>query len=247
MHDVPPKDMVIDEDFDNLDGIIVLSEYHKSFLSHLKNQDKIIVSRNGLNIKDFQNITEERNPHRMIYASSYDRGLQHLLEMWGDIRKEVPDAELHIFYGWNTYLEMMKQGRRPKEYYDEMCRMMKQDGVFEHGRIGQKKLVKEYFKSGVWAYPSHFEEISCIGAMRGQACGAIPVCTDYAALKETVQYGKKVDMDVKGDDWSAYKKALIKALKTPEWQEKVRTEMMPWAMNNLGWDLVAKRWADELF
>lgn len=247
LHDVPSKDMVTDEDLDSIDGVIALSEYHKSFLSHIKNQSKIIVSRNGLNLKDFQNINEVRNPHRIIYASSYDRGLQHLLEMWPDVRKEVPDAELHIFYGWNTYLEMMKVGRRPKAYYDEMCKLMKQEGVTEHGRIGQKKLVKEYHKSGIWAYPSHFEEISCIGAMRAQASGSVPVCTDYAALKETVQHGKKVDMDVKGNDWTLYKKALIKALKTPEWQESVRKEMTPWALNSLGWDKVAESWAKELF
>lgn len=247
LHDVPPKDMILDEDFDTIDGVIVLSEYHKSFLSHLKRQDKIIVSRNGLNLKDFQSIIEERNPHRMIYASSYDRGLQHLLEMWGDIKKEVPDAELHIFYGWNTYLEMMKQGRRPKEFYEAMCALMKQDGITEHGRIGQKRLVKEYFKSGVWAYPSHFEEISCIGAMRAQATGAVPCCTDYAALKETVKHGVKVDMDVKGEDWSSYKKALIKLLKTPDYQEKVRKEMMEYARENLGWDKVAKTWSEQLF
>lgn len=247
LHDVPSKDMIIDEDFDTIDGVIVLSEYHKSYLKHLKNQNKIIVSRNGLNMKDFENINEVRNPHRMIYASSYDRGLEHILEMWGDIRKEVPDAELHIFYGWNTYLEMMKIGRRPKAYYDEMCKLMKQDGITEHGRIGQKKLVKEYAKSGVWAYPSHFEEISCIGAMRAMATGAVPCCTDFAALKETVKFGVKVDMDVKGEDWSEYKKKLIKLLKTPNYQEKVRSEMIPWAKDNLGWDLVAKDWATRLF
>jgi glycosyltransferase involved in cell wall biosynthesis len=183
----------------------------------------------------------------MIYASSYDRGLEHLLSMWGDIRKEVPDAELHIFYGWNTYLEMMKVGRRPKDYYDWMCSLMKQDGITEHGRIGQKKLVKEYAKSGIWAYPSHFEEISCIGAMRGQASGAVPVCTNYAALQETVCYGTKVDMDVKGDDWTPYKKALIKALKTPDWQEKVRKDMIPNAQAMFSWSGVAEKWANELF
>jgi FkbM family methyltransferase len=41
-----------------------------------------------------------RNPKRIVYGSSYDRGLEHLLKMWPDIRKEVPDAELRIFYGW---------------------------------------------------------------------------------------------------------------------------------------------------
>jgi len=41
-----------------------------------------------------------RHKHWVIYTSSYDRGLEHLLKMWPDVKKAVPDAELHIFYGW---------------------------------------------------------------------------------------------------------------------------------------------------
>ena len=243
LHDCVSPDMFCDEDLDNLDGIIVLSEYHKSYLKHLTNQNKIIVSRNGLNIKDFEGLAEERNPHRMIYASSYDRGLQHLLEHWSEVRKEVPDAELHIFYGWNTYLEMMKVGRRPQDYYDMMCGLMKQDGIKEYGRIGQKKLAKEYAKSGVWAYPCHFEEISCIGGMRAMATGAVPCTTDFAALKETVKFGVKVEGDVKDDKfYETYTKKLIKLLKTPDYQESIRKEMIPWARENLSWSGVAKAW-----
>ena len=44
-----------------------------------------------------------RNLHRVIYTSSYDRGLEHLLKMWPDVKKSVPDAELHIFYGWQLF------------------------------------------------------------------------------------------------------------------------------------------------
>ena len=40
---------------------------------------------------------------KMLYASSYDRGLQYLLEMWSDIKKRIPEAELHIAYGWNLF------------------------------------------------------------------------------------------------------------------------------------------------
>ena len=41
-----------------------------------------------------------RNNKLCIYGSSYDRGLEHLLKLWPDVIKEVPNAQLRIFYGW---------------------------------------------------------------------------------------------------------------------------------------------------
>jgi len=182
----------------------------------------------------------------MIFTSSYDRGIEHLLTMWKDIRKEVPDAELHLFYGWDTYDKMMKAGRRPEKYRQIMSDLMKQEGIFEHGRIGHRQLVKEFQKSGVWVYPSHFEEISCISAMKAQACGCVPVCTDYAALDETVLGGVKVNgIAGKGDTNESFKKELIKVLKETDYQEELRKNLPDKEI--FSWERVAKKWSDELF
>ena len=41
------------------------------------------------------------------------------------------------------------------------------DGVTDHGRIGQDKIMEETFKAGVWAYPCPFPEIFCIVCSQG--------------------------------------------------------------------------------
>ena len=41
--------------------------------------------------------------HKIFYGSSYDRGLMHLLLMWKEIKKEIPDATLEIYYGWKLF------------------------------------------------------------------------------------------------------------------------------------------------
>jgi len=51
-----------------------------------------------------------RQQNRIIYASSYDRGLESVLRNWKEVKTAVPNAELHIFYGWNTYDRYMKDG-----------------------------------------------------------------------------------------------------------------------------------------
>lgn len=248
LHDIPAKNQFLPEESDSYDKVIVLSQFHKKVLNGVP-EEKIFISRNGLNLPDFENIEEERNPHRMIWASSYDRGLQPFLKfVWPEVLKQVPDAELRIFYGWNTYDAMVKEGRRDQAWKDEMVELMKQPGVIEHGRVGQRRLAREYFRAGIWAYPTHFEEISCIGAMRAQVCGAVPVVNDYAALKETVKWGVKNPGDVfdKGT-FDNYGIELIQLLRDPKRQEDIRKEMMSKAREVFGWSGVAESWENNLF
>jgi glycosyltransferase involved in cell wall biosynthesis len=247
MHDVPDPNMFPEDSIENIDAIMVLSQFHKTLLPSYIPESKIYVSSNGINLADFNNDLLDRNPKRMIYTSSYDRGLQHLLDMWPDIKKQVPAAELHIFYGWNTYDAMLAKGHRDAKFKNDMVALMKQDGVFEHGRIGHKQLAKEFAKSGIYAYPSHFEEISCISAMKAQAALCVPVVTNYAALAETVKFGVKIDG--KAGDFPVdelFCSTLVDMLNDTEKQEAIRKEMLS-SRDQWGWDKVAKKWVTELF
>lgn len=161
LHDVPQEGQFTVKDLENIDKIIVLSQFHKTLLPSFIPENKILVSSNGINLKDFNNLLEKRNPRRIIYTSSYDRGLVNLLDIWHDVIKEVPDAELHIFYGWETWIKMEQQGVRDPKIRIAMTKLMNQPGIYDHGRVGHKQLAKEFAKSGVYAYPSFFEEISC--------------------------------------------------------------------------------------
>lgn len=245
LHDVPQPGQFSKKDLDNIDKIIVLSEYHKTLLPSFIPDYKVFISSNGINIKDFKESLEFRNPKRAIYTSSYDRGLVNLLNIWPDVKKEVPEAELHIFYGWDTWLKMEQIGVRNKNIRLAITEMMNQPGVFEHGRVGHKQLIKELNKSGVYAYPSHFEEISCISAMKAQACGCVPVTTDYAALAETVKIGIKIK-GKGGDTNEEYKKNLIEILKDENGQKEIR-EMLISNKSIFGWDKVANQWKSQLF
>lgn len=246
LHDLPLPGTFNKDNLNNIDKVFVLSEYHKLTLLDQVPEEKIFVTANGINVSDFNNNGVIRNPKRMIYTSSYDRGIEHLLKMWSEVRSVVPDAELHIFYGWNTYDKMMESGRRTPEFKDYMVKLIDQPGVFDHGRVGHKKLIKELHMSGIWAYPSHFEEISCISAMKAQAAGCVPVCTDYAALKETVKAGVKVKGSCHGDESKKeFKEKIIEILKDEQKQSLLREEVLKNA-DSFGWDKVAVQWK-ELF
>ena len=126
---------------------------------------------------------------------------------------------------------------------EQMVKLMQQPGITDHGRIPQPDLVKEYEKSGVFAYPAHFGEINCISAIKAQAYGCEPVVVSYAALKETVQFGRKVDGDIYDQETKeAYKKELIDALKNPM-EETKRKEMMKSIREKYGWEKLAQEWS----
>lgn len=248
IHDVPSY---ILNDYDErafTDMAIVLSEYHKSLLIDKMPEEKIFVSTNGVNLSDFifdEKI--ERNPKRMIYASSYERGLEELLGMWADIRKEVPDAELHVYYGWNTYDKMFAEGACDGKLKKIVDPLLNQEGVIHHGRVGHKELAKEYAKAGIWVYPSKFPEISCIAAMKAQVAGCVPMCTDFAALKETVKAGIIVPGNI-SDATVAFewKQSLIELLKDPAAQEEVREAVLK-NRGRFAWSAVARQWSEDLF
>lgn len=186
-----------------------------------------------------------RNLHRIINTNSPDRGLEHLLEMWPDIRKAVPDAELEWFYGFQLFDKFYHGNPASMSWKAKIVGMLSQPGIIKHGRLSQPELAKEMQTCGIFAYPAHFAEINCISAIKAQAYGCEPVVVNYAALQETVQHGRKIDGDIYDDETKEeFKKQLIDALLHPMSDEK-RAEMQAWAQK-YQWSTIANSW-NKLF
>lgn len=187
-----------------------------------------------------------RDTKKVIYTSSYDRGLLHLLEMWGDVKKEVPDATLDIYYGWQLFDQFYSGNPGSMDWKEKIIKLINQDGVKENGRVPQPQLKKIIEEAGIWAYPTHFGEINCISAIKAQAYGCEPVVVNYAALKETVQFGRKVEGDIYDQETKdKFKAELIDALKNPMSEEK-RKEMQAWAQEKYSWNKIAKEWEEMI-
>jgi glycosyltransferase involved in cell wall biosynthesis len=229
---------------DQLDKIIVLSKYHRSWLPHVP-EDKFYYTTNGINTKLIeeaeQEVKEEREKGYCMYASSSDRGLEGLVDMWPEVQKEVPQSREVWFYGWDSWNKIRNPNSdAAKKWQEDMNEKMKKNNVVYGGRIGKKELYKEYFRCEFWTYPLVGPaETSCITAMEAQACGAYPITTGITALEETQQFGIKVDIN-------EYKDTLIKALKG-EVEPIDRVAMMKWAREYFNWDRVANCWINDLF
>lgn len=188
----------------------------------------------------------KNNPKKVIYTSSYDRGLEHLLEIWPEVKKAVPEAELHVYYGWTLFEKFYRNNPERMQWMANMNKMMEHEGITHHGRVSQPEIIEEMKKCGVWAYPTHFGEISCITAMKAQMLGCIPVVINYAALQTTVQHGIKIEGDIYDPDIKKlFTEELIKLLNDPDKQDAIRKKMVPWAKKHYTWARVAKQWSDD--
>ena len=249
-HDIQNPIEYTKERLDKVDKIFVLSHAQRDNLPDVPD-DKFIISSNGY-FEHFPEIKPENNPHWCLWTSSYDRGLENLLNIWPEIKKAVPNAQLHCFYGWQLFAHFYRGNPERMSWMRKMEELLKQDGVTHHDRVSQPEMEKWYKKCGLFTYPSHFYEINCLSAIKAQLWGAVPITTDFAALKETVKYGKRIEGEIYENSALSpklledYKLELIKALKDEKWQEEQRKLMMPWARENYSWEKVAKQF-EEMF
>ena len=185
--------------------------------------------------------------HKLYWASSYDRGLDLLLYMWPDIKKKYPDAELHVCYGWNLFDVANHNNPERMKWKENVQRMMEQDGIVHHGRIGQDELKKLRKQCGIWAYPTYFTEINCITGLECQRDGCVPVTMTLAALDETVQSGIKIEgniRDIKVQE--KFQKELIDLMgdkkRWKEEQKKGNKHAQKYYWNNIAntWDTYFK-------
>ena len=178
------------------------------------------------------------------YFSSYDRGLECLLKMWPEVVKQVPDATLDIYYGWDTFDKVHAKNPEQMRWRFKMTQLINSladKGVTEHGRVSHKELAKAMKNIKVWAYPTEFTEIHCITALKAQEAGCIPVTTGCYALKETVvdnTYTVKCeDIYTNVDKQKEFVDNLVKALKSNHTTRPV---------DNVDWADIAKVW-DKAF
>jgi glycosyltransferase involved in cell wall biosynthesis len=246
-----PENNLMPERCAKLTRIIALCETHGQYLRNRYPYaaDKIFVSSNGIKGELIEKILEnppERNPRRLIYASSPDRGMEYLLSIFPRAKEIVPDLELHVFYGFDNIDKVVQHYGEDSRVGVNTARLkalLNQPGVTHHGRTGQPELLKEWFKSGIWCHPSNFTETSCITCMDAQACGAIPITCPTWAVSENVKHGVFIDGNLKNEVVrSRYVLELIRMAVDPSRQSLIRCAMMPWALEAFGWELFVDQW-----
>jgi predicted SAM-dependent methyltransferase len=173
-----------------------------------------------------------------------------LLDVWPTIKNAVPQAELHLFYGfknWEYSAQFNPKQQETIASLKEQINSLQKLDVYFHDRVDQVTLAKELLSSGVWTYPTFFTETSCITAMEMQAAGVRMVTSNIAALTETVG-NRGVLLD---GDWTSaeYKNKFIAAVveKLTHEDESDRKELQEYARLNFDLDQLALDWEDMFY
>ena len=146
--------------------VLPLCIEHDNYLTQVHSylKGKTWITSNGLRmdlIRDLQ--PEERNPKRVMYASSPDRGLLYVLQTFVKAQEFVDDIELHVFYGFNNIDILGKSNPKDPRYLlkKQVEPFFEKQGIFWHGRVSQRELYQEWLKSAIWLYQTNFLETSC--------------------------------------------------------------------------------------
>lgn len=232
------------ENHDNYLKMLCLTPFHARYTTARSGvpASKIHLTRNGIKPERFMT-QKTKNPNKIIFPSSPDRGLDRAILVVDRLKEEFPDLELHVFYGFDN---MRKFGQADRaDHLQKMCD--ERSWVKYHGFTQQDVLTDHFKESALWLHPCDFIETSCISAMEILACGVYPVTRRLGGLQDTLRNAELsgmatlIDTDcVTESEFQAYTEAARTALREKRW-EKVSVDA-----NELSWEKVAQSWLEEL-
>ena len=136
-----------------------------------------------------QNAIEPIVPHekpldkiRLVYFSTPHRGLELLYPSFNHLYKKYGDKiELNVFssfdlYGWEE---------RDKQYESVFKLLKEHPGINYSKSVPNEKIREELKRSHVLAYPSIWQETSCLVLIEAMCAGLTAVHSSLAALPET--------------------------------------------------------------
>jgi len=133
-------------------------------------------------IEPFEDHTKPKDGKiNLIYHTTPHRGLELLVPAFDAVYKVRPNIHLNVYssfsiYGWEQRDEPYK------ELFDQ-CR--DHPGITYHGARPNSEIREALKNTHIFAYPSIWQETSCIAAIEAMAAGCAVICPQYAALPET--------------------------------------------------------------
>ena len=134
-------------------------------------------------------IPEHKKPNEdgkinVCYFSTPHRGLELLLNAWEFMRKKLnvgDNAELNIYSSFKIY----DRGHLDEQFRHIYKRAEEMDGVNYHGTVSNDEIRKMLLNQHIMAYPSIYEETSCLTLIEACSAGCLCVIPNLGALPET--------------------------------------------------------------
>lgn len=249
LHDVPEPIEYTLERMAKLDKILVKSAFHRTMLPEIPDSKFVVIS-NGIDKNFLTDSKLDRQWNKLVYASSHYRGLEKMLTYgWPIIKKQVPDAELGIYYGWHLFDRVYGRDKEKLKWKAHIEELESQPGVKDFGRVGQQELSNIELQSNILYYGCTFKEIDCITVRQAALVGCIPFTTAYAALESKPYSVKAYGDPVAVATQENLAQMIVGAIKTGEVTvsnkqvriEELRSQFSSAALQE-SWEAVAEKW-----
>ncbi len=124
---------------------------------------------------------KRRDTIRLIYHTTPHRGLHLLVPIFSKLTEELDYITLDVYssfgvYGWAARDEQF-------EGLFEACR--KHPKINYHGAVTNEHIREILVNKHIYAYPSIWQETSCLSLMEAMSAGLVCVHSNYGALFET--------------------------------------------------------------
>ncbi len=197
----------------NIDLIWTVSRWHKQQIVDVLDikPDIIAPIQNGIDLQAIKGAKSakfegENTKTKLFYSSRPERGLDHLVRPGGIMEKLGDDYELLVCH-YENYPPSMQS-----LYSHLFARCNDLPNVTNVGPLAKHHLYGVMKVCDLWAYPTEFEEVSCITAMEAMACGLPGITSAHAALPETCG-GSGIEL-IKLKDGKANEELFIESVKS---------------------------------
>ena len=232
------------------DEVAYVSEYHRKQWEGVAPELAPLgwVTKNGFDAA-LVPTDVERVPNRIIHISRPERAMTPILAMWPELKRRVPDAELHICRYQSMYDGEGSAVKAMVESYDaEIARVNAEvGGIVSLGQLAKPELYRALASASVMWYPGvhDFAETSCIAAIEAQACGTPIVCSHKGALPETAPSAHHVPGDAMSKDYQSKSLSAVQAALTRGMSTEVRNGLSH--VQSYTYDAIAEQWETHLW
>ena len=194
-------------------------------------------------------------PYRIIHISRPERAMTPLLAMWPELKRRVPEAELHICRYQSMYDGEGSAVKAMVEQFDQAIARVQAEvgGIVQLGQLNKRDLYRAIASSSVMWYPGvvDFAETSCIAAIEAQACGTPIVCSYKGALPETAPHALYVHGDAMTSDYQAESLAhvvkMLACMSANDWGVADRQYAGRRHVQSYTYDAIAAEWESHIW
>ena len=173
------------EKWDHFERVVFVSHWQQHQFKMLLGfpYEKGVVIQNAI-----YPIPEHEKPNdgkiNVCYFSTPHRGLELLLNAWEFMRDELSEgrnAELNIYSSFKLY----DRGHLDEQFRHIYKRAQEMDGVNYYGTVSNDSIREMFPNQHIMAYPSIYEETSCLTLIEAMSAGCLGVVPNLGALPET--------------------------------------------------------------